>query len=70
VQPFVQLYFLSGFSTPQPFAKLHDDSLQHDLGVHLHLSARSFLTFRYVNNITHHENTDDASFGLGLTTRF
>jgi hypothetical protein len=70
VQPFVQLYFLSGFSTPRPFAKLHEGSLQHDLGLHVHLDRRATLTFRYVNNITHHENTDDASFAASLTWRF
>ncbi|WP_243288104.1 DUF3187 family protein [Geothrix terrae] len=70
IQPFIQLYFLSGFSTPQPFAKLHDNSLQHDLGFHAYLNRRTTLTFRYVNNITHHENTDDASFALGATYRF
>ncbi|GLH74656.1 hypothetical protein GETHLI_31580 [Geothrix limicola] len=70
VQPFVQLYFLSGFSTPRPFAKLHEGSLQHDLGLHVHLDRRSTLTFRYINNITHHENTDDASFAASLTCRF
>lgn len=70
VQPFVQLYFLSGFSSPQPFAKLHDGSLQHDLGFHVHLDPRATLTFRYVNNITHNENTDDASFAASLTWRF
>lgn len=70
VQPFLQLYFLSGFSTPRPFAKLHEGSLQHDLGVHVHLDRRATLTFRYINNITHHENTDDASFAAGLTWRF
>lgn len=69
VQPFIQLYFLSGFSTPQPFAKLHEGSLQHDLGLHVHLNRRMALTLRYVNNITHLENTDDASFGVSLTWR-
>jgi len=69
VQPFVQLYFLSGFSTPQPFAKLHEGSLQHDLGLHVHVNRGTTLTFRYINNITHHENTDDASFGVSLTWR-
>lgn len=69
VQPFLQLYFLSGFSTPQPFAKLHEGSLQHDLGLHVHLRRRATLTLRYINNITHHENTDDASFGVSLTWR-
>lgn len=69
VQPFVQLYFLSGFSAPQPFAKLHEGSLQHDLGLHVQLDRRATLTFRYINNITHHENTDDASFGASLTWR-
>ncbi|BDU78373.1 DUF3187 family protein [Mesoterricola sediminis] len=69
VQPFLQLYFLSGFSTPRPFAKLHEGSLQHDLGVHVHLSPRAFLTLRYINNITHHENTDDASFAAGVTVK-
>ncbi|WP_306589728.1 DUF3187 family protein [Geothrix sp. 21YS21S-4] len=70
VQPFVQLYFLSGFSTPRPFAKLHEGSLQHDVGLHAHLDRRTTLTFRYINNITHHENTDDASFAASLTWRF
>lgn len=69
VQPFLQLYYLSGFSVPQPFAKLHEGSLQHDLGVHVHLDRRATLTLRYINNITHHENTDDASFAVGVTWR-
>jgi hypothetical protein len=69
IQPFVQLYFLSGFSTPQPFAKLHEGSLQHDIGLHVHVNRQTTLTFRYINNITHHENTDDASFGISLTWR-
>lgn len=66
----MQLYFLSGFSSPQPFAKLHGGSLQHDLGFHVHLDSRATWTFRYVNNITHNENTDDASFAASLTWRF
>jgi len=69
VQPFIQLYYLSGFTTPQPFAKLQEGSLQHDVGFHVHLDRRATLTFRYINNITHHENTDDASFAASLTWR-
>ena len=69
VQPFIQLYYLSGFATPQPFARLNGYSLQHDLGFHWFLSPRTAFTFRYVNNISHNENTDDASFGVGLTMK-
>lgn len=69
VQPFLQLYYLSGFSTPQPFAKLNGYSLQHDLGFHWFITPKAALTFRYVNNISHNENTDDASFGVGLTVK-
>lgn len=70
VQPFFQLYFLSGFSTPQPFAHLHNGSLQHDLGVHVRATRRTTFTLRYINNITHNENTDDASFAVGATWVF
>jgi len=70
VQPFFQLYYLSGFSTPQPFAKLNGYSLQHDLGVHWYFRKDAALTFRYINNISHNENTDDMSLGVGLTWRY
>lgn len=70
IRPFLQLYALSGQLPPQPHQQLHRMSLQHDLGCHWQLRRNLLLTFRYLNNITHHENTADMGLGLSLTSQF
>jgi hypothetical protein len=70
LRPFFQLYLQSGFLPEQPYQKLDRPSLQHDLGFHWQFRKSTVLTFRYLNNITHNENTADMGFGLSLTTRF
>jgi len=70
VHPFLQLYAQSGFLPRQPYQKLHRPSLQHDLGVHWQFHRRALLTFHYLNNITHNENTADMGLGLSLAADF
>ena len=70
VQPYFQLYWLSGFSTLPARTEFHKASLQHDLGVHWFLDPRWALTFRYVNNISSAGTTDDFQLGAGVTARF
>jgi hypothetical protein len=70
VRPFIQLFWQSGYLHPQPGQKLDRASLQHDLGVHWTLSNRTSLTLRYLNNITHNENTADMGIGFSLTHSF
>ena len=69
-RPFIQLYGQSGFLPEQPNQKLHRPSLQHDLGGRWLLSRNAALTLRYLNNITHNENTADMGLGLSLTVAF
>lgn len=70
LRPFVQLYAQSGFLPEQPYQKLHRPSLQHDVGCRWLLRGNAALTFRYLNNITHNENTADMGLGLSLTATF
>ncbi len=70
IRPFFQLYAQSGYLPRQPSQKLDRPSLQHDLGFHWQLRREATLTFRYLNNITHNENTADMGIGLILTASF
>lgn len=70
VRPFFQLYAQSGYLPPQPSQKLDRPSLQHDLGFHWQFRKDAVLTFRYLNNITHNENTADMGLGLSLTASY
>lgn len=70
IRPFLQLYLQSGFLPKQPYQKLDRSSLQHDLGFHWQLRKDMVFTFRYLNNITHNENTADMGFGASLTASF
>ena len=70
VRPFFQLYAQTGYLRPQPSQKLDRPSLQHDLGIHWQLRRDTTLTCRYLNNITHNENTADMGLGLILTAAF
>jgi len=70
IRPFIQLFAQSGFLPAQPHQKLHRPSLQHDVGFHWLLPGRAALTFRYLNNITHNENTADMGLGLSFSTAF
>jgi hypothetical protein len=67
LRPYVQLYAQSGYLPAQPSQKLDRWSLQHDIGVHWQLAPRTTLTFRYLNNITHNENTADMGLGVCLS---
>jgi len=69
-RPFLQLYAQSGYLQPQLYQKLDRGSLQHDLGFHWPVWKNATLTFRYLNNITHNENTADMGLGLSLTAAF
>ena len=57
------------FLPPQLHQHLDRPSLQHDLGVHWQVHPRWLLTLRYLNNLTHNENTADMGFGFSLSTR-
>ncbi|WP_306589539.1 DUF3187 family protein [Geothrix sp. 21YS21S-4] len=70
VQPFLQLYWQSGYLQPQPYQEFDRSSLQHDVGIHWHWTRRTTLTFHYMNNITHRGNTADMALGASLTAHF
>lgn len=70
VRPFFQLYAQSGYLHPQPAQKLDRPSLQHDLGLHWVAGRGTLVTLRYLNNITHNENTADMALGLSIARRF
>ncbi|HJV89408.1 MAG TPA: DUF3187 family protein [Holophagaceae bacterium] len=70
LQPYLQLQVLSGFARRIEGATFHRPAFTHDLGLHWFWSPRAFATFRYVNNISHNENTADMAFAVGVTTRF
>lgn len=70
VAPFLQLYWQSGYLHAQPRQKLDRPSLQHDLGCHLALGPRTRFTVRYLNNLTHNENTADMGLAISLTRTF
>jgi len=70
LRPFFQLYLQSGYLPEQPYQKLDRISLQHDLGFHWPFTRNTTFTFRYLNNITHNENTADMGFGVSLTMAF
>lgn len=69
IQPFLQVYYLSGFAKPRPGATFHRPAFEHDLGVHLWVTKDVALSLRYINNISHNENTMDMAFAVGLTAR-
>lgn len=69
-QPYLQLQLMSGFTGKRPGATFDRPSFQHDLGVHWRFGAATALTLRYVNNISHNENTMDMAFAAGVTARF
>ena len=69
-RPYLQLLYQTGYLRPQESQKLDRGSLQHDLGFHWVLGPRSLLSFRYLNNITHNENTADMGLGLAYTRSF
>lgn len=70
VRPFFQLYAQSGYLHPQPAQKLDRPSLQHDLGLHWVVGRGTQVTLRYLNNLTHNENTADMGLGLSLAQRW
>jgi hypothetical protein len=70
IRPFIQFYHQSGYLPKQPYQKLDRPSLQHDLGFHWQIKKDMVFTFRYLNNITHNENTADMGFGASLTATF
>ncbi len=70
LQPYLQLQFLSGFARPIEGATFHRPAFTHDLGLHWFFTPRAFATFRYVNNVSHNENTADMAFAVGITARF
>ena len=68
-RPFFQLLYLSGSTFPMAGQRLNLPSLQHDLGVHWMLGRNQVLTLRYLNNITHNENTADMALMLEYSLR-
>jgi len=70
IRPFFQLYAQSGYLPRQPYQKLDRPSLQHDLGFHWQFRRNAAFTFRYLNNLTHNENTADMGLGVSLTAKF
>lgn len=70
VQPFIQLYWQSGYLRRQPYQHFDQPSLQHDVGMHWHWTPHTTLTFHYLNNISHWGNTADMGLGASLTAHF
>lgn len=70
VQPFVQLYWQTGFLDVIPQQDFDRPSLQHDLGIHWHWTPHTTLSLHYLNNISHQGNTADMGLGLSLTSHF
>jgi len=70
LQPFLQLYWQSGFLAAKPHQAFDRPSLQHDLGVHWHWTPHTTLSLHYQNNISHEGNTADMGLGLSLTSHF
>ena len=68
-RPYLALVATSGITAPGPETKLDRLTLTHDLGVHLRLDANKALTFSYINNISHNENTADMELAVKLTVR-
>lgn len=69
VQPFFQLYWLSGFARLPYSSTWHKASLQHDLGAQWFVTPKSALSLHYINNITENGNTDDFQVALRLVMR-
>ena len=69
VRPFLVLVYHDSLTSQGPGATLDKPSVIHDLGVHVRLGPRSALSFSYVNNITHNENTADMGLALRLAVR-
>lgn len=69
VRPYILLVGTGGITPPGPGTTLDKPSLIHDLGLHLRVTRRSALTFSYINNITHNENTADMGIALRLSVR-
>ena len=69
-RPFFQLYYQTGFLRPQLYQKLDRPSLQHDLGLHWTFWKNHVVSFHYMNNLTHNENTADMALGIRLDMRF
>ncbi|WP_026853257.1 DUF3187 family protein [Geothrix fermentans] len=69
VRPFLVLVYHDGLTSQGPGATLDRPSVVHDLGMHVRLGPRTALTFSYINNITHNENTADMGLALRLAVR-
>ncbi len=69
VRPFLVLLYHDALTSQGPGATLDKPSVIHDLGVHVRLSARTTLTFSYINNITHNENTADMGLAVRLAVK-
>jgi Protein of unknown function (DUF3187) len=68
-RPFFLLVYQSDLTGPMLGTHFDKPSLIHDLGVHVRLGNRTALTFSYINNITHNENTADMGFAVRLVVR-
>lgn len=69
IRPFVVFIYHDSLTSQGPGATLDKPSVIHDLGLHLRIGSRSALTFSYINNITHNENTADMGLALRLSVR-
>lgn len=69
VRPFLVLVYHDALTSQGPGATLDKPSVIHDLGVHVRLGPRTALTFSYLNNLTHNENTADMGLAVRLAVR-
>jgi hypothetical protein len=69
IRPYFLLVYQGDLTGPVLGTKFNKPSLIHDLGMHIRLNDRAALSFSYINNITHNENTADMGFALRLVVR-
>lgn len=69
VRPFLVLLYHDALTSQGPGATLDRPSVVHDLGLHVRLGGRTALTFSYLNNLTHNENTADMGLALRVAVR-
>jgi len=69
VRPFLVLVYHDSLTSQGPGATLDKPSVIHDVGMHVRLGPRTALTFSYLNNITHNENTSDMGLAVRLAVK-
>jgi hypothetical protein len=69
VHPYFYLIATSGLDLPEWQSKMDKLAFYHDAGINIRLGRDTTLSFSYINNISHNENTADCEFALRLAVR-